>query len=59
MVILGPYEPVDDYLVAIIDDYGVPIETALSDEELWACAASGQGRLYRKPEMHGNENSDG
>lgn len=52
-VILGPYEPIDDYRVAVIDDSGVPvelIETSLSDEELWARAASGQGSLYRKPE---------
>lgn len=50
-VILGPYEPIDDYRVAVIDDCGVPvelIETTLSDEELWARAASGQGNLYRK-----------
>jgi len=49
-VILGPYEPVDDYFVAVINDAGVPIEliqTGLSDEELWARARSGQGSLYR------------
>ncbi|POZ19169.1 hypothetical protein C3709_13830 [Lelliottia aquatilis] len=52
-VILGPYEPIDDYRVAVIDDCGVPIElieTSLSDEELWACVAAGQGSLYREPE---------
>ena len=61
-VILRPYEPIDDYRVAVIDDGGVPIElieTTLSDEELWSRAASGQGNLYRNPEMHGDENSDG
>ncbi|AUV94515.1 hypothetical protein R8552_23135 [Klebsiella pneumoniae] len=50
-VILGPYEPIDDYRVAVIDDCGVPvelIETTLSDEELWARAVSGQGSLHRK-----------
>ncbi|MFZ4168731.1 hypothetical protein ACEV60_08710 [Enterobacter ludwigii] len=50
-VILGPYEPIDDYRVAVIDDGGVPIElieTTLSDEELWARATAGQGSLYRK-----------
>ena len=49
-VILGPYEPIDDYRVAVIDDCGVPIElieTTLTDEELWERAASGQGSLYR------------
>ncbi|MDU5425690.1 MAG: hypothetical protein E6123_12540 [Clostridiales bacterium] len=61
MVILGPYEPIDDYRVAVIDDGGVLIElieTALSDEVLWARAASGQGSLYRELEMHGDKNKD-
>jgi hypothetical protein len=47
-VILGPYEPIDDYLVAMINDAGVPIEliqTSLDDDELWA--RRGQGSLYR------------
>lgn len=50
-VILGPYEPIDDYFVAVINDNGVPIEliqTSISDEELWGRARSGQGSLYRK-----------
>lgn len=50
-VILGPYEPIDDYFVAVINDAGVPIEliqTTLSDDELWARARSGRGSLYRK-----------
>lgn len=37
-LILGPYEPIDGYKVAIINDSGVPIElieTSLSPEELW------------------------
>lgn len=49
-VILGPYEPIDDYLVAMINDAGVPIEliqTSLDDDELWARARRGQGSLYR------------
>lgn len=49
-VILGPYEPIDGYFVAVINDNGVPvelIETQLSDEELWGRARSGQGSLYR------------
>lgn len=40
-VILGPYEPVPKYKVAIINDGGMPIElieTALTDEELWGNA---------------------
>lgn len=49
-VILGPYEPIDDYYVAVINDGGAPIEliqTLLSDDELWARARSGLGSLYR------------
>jgi hypothetical protein len=50
-VILGPYEPIDDYRVAMIDNTGVPvefIETGLSDEEIWARATTGQrAALYR------------
>ena len=48
-VILGPYEPIDDYWVAVINDAGVPVEliqTSLSDAELWARARAGQGALY-------------
>ncbi len=50
-IILGPYEPIDDYFVAVINDGGVPIEliqTTLSDDELWGRARTGQGSLYRK-----------
>lgn len=50
-VILGPYEPIDDYRVAVIDNVGVPIEfveTHLSDEEIWGRAISGKkASLYR------------
>lgn len=49
-VILGPYEPIDGYFVAVINDAGVPIElieTDLPDEEIWARARTGQGALYR------------
>ncbi|WP_421215284.1 VOC family protein [Aeromonas jandaei] len=49
-VILGPYEPIDDYRVAVINDAGVPIEliqTDLDDETLWARAKSRQGSIYR------------
>jgi len=37
-VLLGPYEPIPRYKVAIINDNGIPIEfieTDLTDEELW------------------------
>lgn len=50
-VILGPYEPIDGYIVAVINDGGVPVEliqTMLSDDELWLRARAGQGNLYRK-----------
>lgn len=38
-VILGSYEPILNYKVAVIDDGGMPVElveTTLTDEELWA-----------------------
>lgn len=50
-VILGPYEPIDGFFVAMINDNGAPIElieTTLSDDEIWERARSGQGDLYRK-----------
>lgn len=50
-ILLGPYEPIDDYFVAIINDAGVPIEliqTSLTDEELWLRARTGKGSLYRE-----------
>ncbi|HCM9228951.1 MULTISPECIES: hypothetical protein [Enterobacter] len=50
-VILGPYEPIDGFFVAMINDNGAPIElieTTLSDDEIWGRARSGQGDLYRK-----------
>lgn len=49
-LLLGPYEPIDGYRVAIIDDGGVPvelIETELPDDEIWARARRGEGSLYR------------
>lgn len=45
-VILGPYEPIAGFRVAIIVDGGIPIEfveTSLSDDELWQKAADGEG----------------
>lgn len=50
-ILLGPYEPIDDYFVAIINDAGVPVEliqTSLPDDELWDRAKKGQGELYRQ-----------
>jgi hypothetical protein len=49
-LLLGPYEPIDGYHVAIIRDGGIPIEliqTELSDDEIWDRAKAGQGSLYR------------
>lgn len=50
-VILGPYEPIDDYRVAVIDNAGVPVEfveTTLSNEEIWGRAQTGHNAaLYR------------
>lgn len=53
-LLLGPYEPIDGYRVAIIDDAGVPvelIETQLDDAEIWQRARSGEGDLYRKSQL--------
>jgi hypothetical protein len=50
-LLLGPYEPIDGFRVAIIEDGGVPIEviqTTLTDEELWARRESGN-MLYDQP----------
>jgi hypothetical protein len=49
-ILLGPYEPIDGYFVAVINDAGVPIEfvqTELTDEELWERARNKEGSLYR------------
>lgn len=46
-MILGPYEPINDYFVAIINDAGVPVEliqTSLSDEEIWGVQNVERGR---------------
>lgn len=51
VIILGPYEPIDGYQVAVINDNGAPVEliqTELSDDELWSRARNGQGSLYRQ-----------
>lgn len=49
-LILGPYEPIDAYKVAVLDDEGTPvelIETRLSHAEALGRARSGRGSLYR------------
>lgn len=49
-VILGPYEPLPGYRVAIIDDGGVPVEliqTDLTDAQIWALA-DGDDRIDAK-----------
>ncbi|MCG2840183.1 hypothetical protein L6Q21_04205 [Sandaracinobacter sp. RS1-74] len=51
-LLLGPYEPIDGYFVAIINDDGVPVEliqTDLADDEIWSRARTGRGALYRNP----------
>jgi len=55
-VVLGPYEPIDGFFVAVINDGGVPIEliqTELTDEEVWRRARTGQGSLYRDSVLGG------
>ncbi|MCU6675430.1 hypothetical protein [Leclercia adecarboxylata] len=55
-IILGPYEPIDCYRVAVINHAGVSIElieTTLSDDEIWPRARSGHGGLYRFQENSG------
>ena len=42
-ILLGPYEPIPNFRVAIVEDGGQPIElvqTTLTDEQLWERAAS-------------------
>jgi hypothetical protein len=52
VIILGPYEPIDGYKVAVIDNAGVPvefIETNLTDAQIWGRAQSGtQSSLYAR-----------
>jgi hypothetical protein len=47
-ILLGPYEQIRDYRVAVIEDGGIPIElieTTLSDEEIWGRARSDRTSL--------------
>jgi hypothetical protein len=42
-VLVGPYEPIEGFHVAIIEDGGMPIEfiqTTLTDDEIWERAKS-------------------
>ncbi len=44
VVLLGPYEPIEGYRVAVIDNAGMPIEfveTTLTNDELWSRARAG------------------
>lgn len=49
-VILGPYEPINGFRVAVIVDDGMPVEliqTALTDDVIWNRAVTGrQASLY-------------
>ncbi|SAK43283.1 hypothetical protein [Caballeronia ptereochthonis] len=51
-VLLGPYEPIDGFRVAVIQDGEAPvelIETTLTDERVWSRAKSGdQASIYRQ-----------
>ena len=45
ILLLGPYEPIDDFLVAIILDGDMPVEliqTTLTDHDVWERASMGQ-----------------
>lgn len=49
-ILLGPYEPIPNFRVAMIEDGGQPIElvqTTLTDEQLWERAESSRV-LYSK-----------
>ncbi|SAL76268.1 hypothetical protein AWB71_05201 [Caballeronia peredens] len=51
-VLLGPYEPIDGFRVAVIQDGEAPvelIETSLTDEQIWGRAKSGaRASIYRR-----------
>lgn len=51
-LLLGPYEPIEDFCVAMIEDHGQPIElieTTLTDDEIWSKATT-ESILLQKPE---------
>ena len=48
--LLGPYEPIPGFLVAVIEDGGQPIEliqTSLTDEQIWSRAET-ESILYKQ-----------
>ncbi|MFM0325208.1 hypothetical protein [Caballeronia glebae] len=51
-LLLGPYEPIDGFRVAVVRDGDVPvelIETTLTDEQIWERAKSGtRASMYRR-----------
>jgi hypothetical protein len=56
-VILGPYEPIDNYRVAVVDHDGLPvefIETSLTDGEIWSRARTGKKSFLYRPLEIGN-----
>jgi hypothetical protein len=51
-LLLGPYEPIENFRVAIVEDHGQPIEliqTNLTDDEIWSRAKT-ESILLQKPE---------
>jgi hypothetical protein len=60
-VVLGPYEPIDGFLVAVIDNAGQPVEfiqTALSDDVIWHRATTGEkSTLYCPSAVEASEAS--
>jgi hypothetical protein len=57
-LLLEPYEPIEGYRIAIIDDAGMPvelIETELTDDEIWGRATSGKHTSLYKNRMSTEE----
>jgi hypothetical protein len=55
-LLLGPYEPIAGFRVAIVDDGGMPVEliqTTLTDDEIWNRATSG-----RDAPLYGESSAD-
>jgi hypothetical protein len=49
-VLLGPFDPIENYRVALVEDHGQPIEfiqTTLTDDEIWSRAATRELRAGR------------
>jgi hypothetical protein len=50
-LLLGPYEPIENFRVAMIEDHGQPIEliqTTLDDDEIWLRATT-RSTLFQNP----------